>query len=814
MKKIINILLFITIPYFGFSQQYHQSIDLTEPLEKITSDHLKLGGTNSENESIEVNNFYMSRNGKPFIPITGEFHFSRYPKEYWDEAIKKMKAGGINVIATYVFWIMHEEEEGEFIWSGDRDLREFVELCAENDLPVVIRIGPFCHGEIRNGGMPDWLLAKPLTIRSNDPKYLFYAERLYNEIGDQLEGLYFKDGGPIIATQIENEYQHSAAPWGLKYPGQPYDMTSSERDRLFTKEGVGISLEDNPYADLGNEHMKVLKSLAINAGIETPLYTATGWGNAAIVPNESIPVTAAYAYPTWTEKADISPFYLYKYMHKNPDYSPVRYIPENYPAFAAELGGGIMSTYNRRPLVPAESLDALINRCLGSGANGIGYYMYHGGSTPKGKHSFFNDEAYGYPKISYDFQAPIGEFGKIRDSYHRLKLLHEFIKNFGNMLAPMQTVIPESNDAIDPTNTEALRYSVRHDGNSGFIFLNNFQDDTLMSKKENIQIAVKTAKSSVSIPAEGGFDLMPNENAIFPFNFDLDGLLLNYATAQLFTKFSRDNVQYYVFFNPEGVKPEFSIKDKSGVTIENSFNTSVEKKKNDWIITAASENPSEFVIQKTGGSHIKILTISKELALDSWIVNLEDEKQLVFSEAVVLQNNERDLALLSTGQNSFELFTYPKLEQPAINHGNILNLKDHDLFAHYQIELPKLSIGFTSNMVNDKRLVVDLAAGIPETLNDVIMKIDYTGDTAMGFLNNELVTDEFYKGIPWEIGLRKFVNLKQAEEMNFYIRPIYENASFLVDLEDEVNPSFEEKKVFTDIREVEFIPEYKTTISF
>ena len=89
---------------------------------KIYSDHLKLGGSSSSGETISVNNYFISKNNKPFIPITGEFHFSRYPNQYWDEAIKKMKAGGINIIATYVFWNIHEEKEGKFRWDDDRDL--------------------------------------------------------------------------------------------------------------------------------------------------------------------------------------------------------------------------------------------------------------------------------------------------------------------------------------------------------------------------------------------------------------------------------------------------------------------------------------------------------------------------------------------------------------------------------------------------------------------------------------------------------------------------------------------------------------------
>ena len=104
----------------------------------------------------------------------GEFHFSRYPEKYWEEEILKMKAGGVQVVSTYIFWIHHEEIEGQFDWSGQRNLRRFVELCGKHGMYVFVRIGPWDHGEVRNGGFPDWLLAKA-KVRTNDPVYLSYV---------------------------------------------------------------------------------------------------------------------------------------------------------------------------------------------------------------------------------------------------------------------------------------------------------------------------------------------------------------------------------------------------------------------------------------------------------------------------------------------------------------------------------------------------------------------------------------------------------------------------------------------------------------
>ena len=65
-----------------------------------------------------------------------------------------MKAGGVTMVSTYLFWIHHEEREGELRFSGRLDVRRFVLCCRRAGLDVVLRIGPWAHGECRNGGFP------------------------------------------------------------------------------------------------------------------------------------------------------------------------------------------------------------------------------------------------------------------------------------------------------------------------------------------------------------------------------------------------------------------------------------------------------------------------------------------------------------------------------------------------------------------------------------------------------------------------------------------------------------------------------------
>jgi len=795
-------------PCFAQNQAY--SIDVSTASIKIKNE-LQLGGRAQNGDQISVNNYYISKNKKAIIPITGEFHFSRYPEKYWEESIKKMKAGGINMIATYVFWNIHEEEEGRFNFSGNKNLRKFITLCAKNNILAIVRIGPFCHGEIRNGGLPDWILSKPFSIRSNDPGYLHYAEVLYNEIGKQLKGLYYKDGGPIIGIQIENEYQHSAAPWGLTYPGQPYDFTAAEQDQAATHEGVSVADKNNPFADAGNKHMKILKSLAQQAGMDVPIYTVTGWGNAAVIPNESLPVTAGYAYPTWVPKAELSPFYLYKNLHQSPDYSPVRYVPTDYPAFAAELGSGIMNTYTRRPLVPANSMDALINRCLGGGANGIGYYMYHGGSTPTGNHYFFSDEAYGAPKISYDFQAPIGEYGQVKPSFHRLKLLHFFINDFADLLAPMVTTLPANNAAIQPDNISTLRFAVRSDKRSGFLFLNNFQDNIPTIDKKGISIHIKTGTNDLRIPASGTFNLKAGENAVFPFQLSINGATLEYATAQLLLKGDDPQHPYYVFFSPEGVVPEFSFVNDRDLKVRSISNAKINTNKQRILVSGNAPGATEFSVS-TGNQTTRILLIDKKTATQSYEVMLNGKKTVLFSNALILPEQDGITVL---GESSYSLKVYPKTTaKPSISRGKLSQVSGDPIFASYKAELPPLSINPDYSSANTRKLAVKLPGEMPAGLNDIFLDISYTADTGMGFINGELVTDHLFRGTPWEIGLKRFAGRNNVKEISFYFRPITKDAVYLPDLEPGLATKIRKSAPTVKIDKVAYRLEYQSVIKF
>ena len=144
--------------------------------------------------------------GHRICGVMGEVHYSRIPSDEWQREVHKMKEGGISMIACYVFWNHIEELENQYDWSGQRNLRAFLNVCKDEGLPVVLRLGPFCHGEVRNGGIPDWVVTSGCRLRSEDPVFLGFVERLYRQIFTQVQGLQWKDGGPVVAAQFDNEY--------------------------------------------------------------------------------------------------------------------------------------------------------------------------------------------------------------------------------------------------------------------------------------------------------------------------------------------------------------------------------------------------------------------------------------------------------------------------------------------------------------------------------------------------------------------------------------------------------------------------------
>lgn len=491
----------------------------------VEEGRINLGG-----RGITVNSRYISKNGVPVIPVSGEFHFSRCSRDMWRTELEKLRRGGITAVSTYMLWIYHEEEEGRFDFTGDLDIRAFIEAAADAGLDVVLRIGPWAHGECRNGGFPDWLLKKPFKLRDNNDGYIYYARRWYEKIYEQVTGL----DEHIMAIQLENE------------------------------------LVDN------SAHLLRLKELAEEVGFDAPLYTVTGWNSAygAEIPEgEVLPVFGGYTVTPWTsidEEPQPCPHYRFDPMRNDAAIgadiisggSADRHVLEydRYPFATCELGGGIQVTRHRRPEVDPMDIYALSLVKLGSGNNFVGYYMYRGGTNKIGKLSTFQESTEtgypnDYPILSYDFQAPVSEYGELRRHYYLLRLLHMFIESYGSMLAPMDVYMPEKK--ADTGDASSLRYAARRNDKTGFIFVNHHDGE---HKLDDIYGVSFEPVPDMRINVTGDICF------ILPFGLEIAGETLEYASVQPLTY--KDGVYY--FFEIPGIKPEYKFVGKD-VVFEKSF---------------------------------------------------------------------------------------------------------------------------------------------------------------------------------------------------------------------------------------------------
>ena len=458
-------------------------------------------------------------NGHRVCPVMGEIHYSRVPEDEWQHEIRKMREGGVTMIATYIFWSHIEEQKGIFRWDGQRNLRQFLEVCRQEQMPVVLRLGPFCHGEVRNGGIPDWVFSKGCRIREQNPVFLGFVEKLYRQIFTQVQGLQWKDNGPVIAAQFDNEYRGHGA----------YLMT--------------------------------LKRIATAVGFDLPFYTRTGWPELRTpVPyGEMLPLYGDYADGFWDKEVTEGCGQYYQAFNfrapfkssqggenmgaldgsSNQQYSPSSHsgkAREVYPYLTCELGGGMATAYHRRPFIYPEDAYSMALVKLGSGSNLLGYYMYHGGTNPEGVLHTLNEVQSSpgtanndLPQLTYDFQAPLGEFGQTYPQYYMLRPLHLFMHDFGEILAPMEATFPVSqnlkrgqDDVLRWATRSVVPFSEGRGDEAGFIFVNNYERFCALSTKKNVQMSV----SGVVLPR---LTIPTGTMAIFPVN--VEGI--RYATAQL-----------------------------------------------------------------------------------------------------------------------------------------------------------------------------------------------------------------------------------------------------------------------------------------
>lgn len=482
---------------------------------------------------IAVTDRAILREGVGWIPISGELHYSRLPRSRWGERLRQIRAAGITVASTYVFWLHHVPQAGAPSFEGDLDVAAFVDECADAGLDLVLRIGPWAHGEARNGGFPDWVQEQEMAHRSDDPRYLALVREWFAQLAGALDGR-AAPGGPIIAIQLENEL---------------YD---------------------------GSAHLSTLKRLAREAGLSAPLWTATAWGGAALPDGEVFPLFSGYADGFWLDPDQpwddsFRAHFLPSHDWDDPgvgadvravlgaaaadDASPSEVDLHGFPPATCELGSGMATAYHRRPVLDPIDIAALAHTKIGNGSAWQGYYMFAGGRNPEP--AMQETQATGYPndltELSYDFHAPIGQSGELAGAAPLLRAQHAFLNAFGDRLAGMTSSLP----AERPRNARdrsTLRWALRSDGAEGFAVISHHQPYEGLDPVAGVQLRIELDSGALTFPA-APVDIPSGTLARWPVGLRLGGTRVRWATASALTLLP-------------GIRPTLVLVADAGIPVE------------------------------------------------------------------------------------------------------------------------------------------------------------------------------------------------------------------------------------------------------
>lgn len=314
-------------------------------------------------------------NGKPFIVKAAEVHYPRIPRPYWEQRIKMCKALGMNTLCLYVFWNIHEPQEGQFNFTGNNDVAEFCRLAQKNGMYVIVRPGPYVCAEWEMGGLPWWLLKKKdIRLRDLDPYFMSRVKVFEEQVARQLAPLTIQRGGPIIMLQVENEYGSYAE--NKSYIRAIRDLLKAS---WFSKDKQG------------NEVGPVLfqcdwASNFTHNGLDDLVWTMN-FGTGANIDEQ------------FKRLGELRP---------------------DAPKMCSEFWSGWFDKWGaRHETRPAKTMVEGIDEMLSKGIS-FSLYMTHGG-TSFGHWAGANSPGYAPDVTSYDYDAPINEYGQATPKYYELR---------------------------------------------------------------------------------------------------------------------------------------------------------------------------------------------------------------------------------------------------------------------------------------------------------------------------------------------------------------------------------------------------------
>ena len=330
-------------------------------------------------KTFEVGQKTFLLDGQPFVVKAAEMHYPRIPRPYWEHRIRMCKALGMNTICIYVFWNIHEQREGEFNFTDNNDVAAFCRLAQKNGMYVIVRPGPYVCAEWEMGGLPWWLLKKKdIRLREQDPYFMERVKLFEQKVGEQLSPLTIQNGGPIIMVQVENEY-------GSYGEDKPY--VSEIRDCLRGIYGSELTLFQCDWSSNFEKN-----------GLDDLVWTMN-FGTGANIDQQ---------------------------------FRRLGELRLDAPKMCSEFWSGWFDKWGaQHETRPAKDMVDGMDEMLSKGIS-FSLYMTHGG-TSFGHWAGANSPGFAPDVTSYDYDAPINEYGQVTPKYWELR---QMMQKYSNQKLP------------------------------------------------------------------------------------------------------------------------------------------------------------------------------------------------------------------------------------------------------------------------------------------------------------------------------------------------------------------------------------------
>lgn len=326
---------------------------------------------------LDANGPEFTLNHKPFVIYSGSFHYFRVVPEYWQQTLQKFKAAGLNTVQIYLAWNRHEPQPGHFDFdSYGLNLTEFLHEIRNADMFAIVRPGPYICAEWDLGGFPAWLLKDPhMSLRTPYEGYLEPVRRYYRKVFDIINEFQFtKNGGPIIALQVENELF-----------GDPENIIHKNRSLEYLDKLHQMIVDENHFKEL--------------------LFTSDPVSVARSVPVRSL------KYLLETANLNQNALDSLTQLKNNQKNRPI-YVSEFWPGWFDQWGEH--SHHRYAPLLFEQQITEILFQVNGS----VNFYMFIGGTN----FAYYNGARV---TTSYDYDAPLSESGNYTEKYYKTRQLYD-----------------------------------------------------------------------------------------------------------------------------------------------------------------------------------------------------------------------------------------------------------------------------------------------------------------------------------------------------------------------------------------------------